>query len=214
MKFPGIAKLALIIALVACGWAWNPWRSIHHQPGVLVPRPPAQTELAKGSLPDVEGWKLRPMAAYQLRGRVLGTKKYRSGFGSDLVPVDVAVGWGRMSDQAVLDQFTFSMSNRFFFYKWSDQPAIPPDEIMCSAANNHIIAASPAVRKAVSALLPGHIVTMRGYLVNASHPDGSTWNSSLRRDDTGNGACEVFYVEELSAVESLAQEMDAPVAAR
>ena len=85
---------------------------------------------------------------------------------------------------------------------------------MCSAANNHIIAANPAVRKAVSALIPGHIVTMRGYLVNASHPDGSTWNSSLRRDDTGNGACEVFYVEEISAVESLAQEMDAPIAAR
>ena len=40
---------------------------------------------------------------------------------------------------------------------------------------------------------------MRGYLVNVGGPDGFSWNTSLRRDDTGNGACEVFYVESVEA---------------
>ena len=55
---------------------------------------------------------------------------------------------------------------------------------------------------------------MTGYLVNATGPGGEAWNSSLRRDDTGNGACEVFYVTDASAVESLAAEMDEAVAVR
>ena len=119
-----------------------------------------------------------------------------------------------MSDQAVLDQFKLSMSNRFFFYQWNEAPAIPPEEIMRSAANNHVIAANDAVRKTIRSLVPGHIVTMSGYLVNATGPGGETWNSSLRRDDTGNGACEVFYVTAASAVESLSAEMDEAVAVR
>ena len=45
----------------------------------------------------------------------------------------------------------------------------------------------------------GEFVAMRGYLVTVGGPDGFYWNTSLRRDDTGNGACEVFYVESVEA---------------
>jgi hypothetical protein len=214
MNFKGIAKIAAIIGLGAFCWYANPWRSITHQPGVLVKAAPVQSAAPKVALPDVEDWKLVATAEYKLHGLVLGTKRYHSGLAADLVPIDVAIGWGRMSDQSVLDQFTLSMSNRFFFYKWENEPAIPVDEIMSSAANNHIISANADVRKVIASLIPGHIVTLRGYLVNAMHPDGANWNSSLRRDDTGNGACELFYVTEASAVESLSQEMDAQFAAR
>lgn len=214
MKYKGIAGIAVVIGLVVAGWFWNPWRTITHPPGVLVSEQPVQGPAPAVTLRDVEGWKLKPVAEYRLRGRVLGTKRYRSGFGSDLVPVDVAVGWGRMSDQAVLDQLKLSMSNRFFFYQWDEQPAIPEGEIMRSASNNHVIAANKDVRKAISSLVPGHIVTMSGFLVNASGPDGGVWNSSTRRDDTGNGACEVFYVQEVSFVDSLSAEMDSEFASR
>jgi hypothetical protein len=215
MKIPGVVKIVVVAALGVGGWFANPWRTISHQPGVLVPTLPIQRDLtAPVELPDMEGWKLKPMASYRLRGRVLGTKRYRSGFGADLVPTDVAVGWGRMSDQSVLDQFDLSMGNRFLFYKWASQPAIPEEEIKRSASNNHVIAATDEVRKAVRSLLPGHIVTMSGYLVTATRAGGETWTSSLRRDDTGNGACEVFYVKEISYVESLSDEMDADFASR
>ena len=60
----------------------------------------------------------------------------------------------------------------------------------------------------------GNSGTMRGYLVNASFPDGSSWNSSLRRDDTGNGACEVFYVQSITAAETAPKTDDATVALR
>ncbi len=70
-----------------------------------------------------------------------------------------------------------------------------------------MIAANDEVRKVIGNLRVGQIVTMNGYLVNATGPEGRTWNSSLTRQDTGNGACELFYVESARAVNSLADGM-------
>ena len=201
------AKLTALALLAGIVWLLMSGRPIKHPAGVLVPNAPRQKDIPLKPLPSVAGWSLCAVAEYHLRGRVLGTKRYRSGVQSEIVPVDVAVGWGRMSDQSVLDQFALSMTNRFFFYEWSSAPAIPPEEIKVSAGNNHIIAATDDVRRAISGLRLGHIVTMDGYLVNATGPAGFTWNSSLRRDDTGNGACELFYVEKVKAAASLADEM-------
>lgn len=201
--FPKFAAAALLAAIVWLGLSGRP---IKHSPGVLVAGAPLQIDIPPKPLPGVGGWSLTAIAGYHLRGRVLGTKRYRSGVTAELAPVDVAVGWGRMSDQAVLDRFGLSMTNRFFFYEWSDEPAIPVSEIQISAANNHIIAANEDVSRVVRSLRPGHIVTMNGYLVNANGPGGATWNSSLRRDDTGNGACELFYVESAGASEFPARE--------
>jgi hypothetical protein len=200
-------KVTVALLLGAISWLYFSNRPIKHPPGVLVAEAPVQTNIPPKSLPSMEGWNLTAVAEYRLRGRVLGTKRYHSGLNSSLVPTDVAVGWGRMSDQTVLDQFTISMTNRFFFYEWPDAPAIPLPEIEASAANNHVIAANDDVRRVIRSLRPGHIVTMNGYLVNANGPEGATWNSSLSRKDTGNGACELFYVESASAVESIADEL-------
>jgi hypothetical protein len=39
----------------------------------------------------------------------------------------------------------------------------------------------------------GERVRIDGWLVEAHAPDGWRWRSSLSRDDTGAGACEVVY---------------------
>jgi hypothetical protein len=38
-------------------------------------------------------------------------------------------------------------------------------------------------------------VKLEGMLVNLQNPEGGTMATSLRRDDTGAGACEIIYVE-------------------
>jgi hypothetical protein len=201
-----LARCTLLALLGGVLWMFLSVRPIRHQPGVLIANPPVQKEIPPKALPAVEKWNLTAVAEYSLRARVLDTKRYRGGRTADLVPIDVAVGWGRMSDQAVLDKLTISMTNRFFFYEWSSAPPIPEDEIVRSAANNHIISANVAVRSVIRSLKSGSIVAMKGYLVNAVGPDGGTWPTSLRRDDSGNGACELFYVESATAVSSLADD--------
>ena len=44
---------------------------------------------------------------------------------------------------------------------------------------------------------PGQIATIGGYLVDVRGPNGFAWNTSLTRRDTGDGACEIVWVETL-----------------
>jgi hypothetical protein len=62
----------------------------------------------------------------------------------------------------------------------------------------HLIPATSDVREQLEDVRAGHIVHLRGYLVRVDGPNGYVWRSSLTRDDTGNGACELFYVEEVA----------------
>ncbi len=181
------------VAAAIVFWLW-PDRGLRHPPGVLVAIPPVQTAIPPRVLGAVKDYQLEARAAYILQARVLHTKRYWADQ-DDLVPYDVALGWGPMSDQSVLDRLEITQGNRFFFYSWTDQPPIPPALMMRSAANVHVISANAGVAKAVRKLRAGQIVTMKGYLVNVSKPDGFHWKSSLTRDDDGNGACELFYVE-------------------
>jgi len=176
-------------------WLW-PDRGLRHPPGITAPTTPAQQSISPKALGEINGYQIQALATYAIHARVLHTKRYWSQ-GNDLVPYDVALGWGAMSDQSVLDRLDISQANRFFFYQWSDEPPVAAGEIVRSAANVHVISANRTVARAVRRLRVGELVAMRGYLVNISGPNGFSWNTSLMRDDTGNGACELFYVEEV-----------------
>lgn len=187
--------LALLILAALVWWLW-PDRGLRHPPGITAPTTPLQENIPPKWLGTFKGYRLQAMANYAIHARVLRTKRYWVD-GDKLVPYDVALGWGSMSDQSVLDRLDISQTNRFFFYQWQGAPPISPNEMMRSAANVHVISANKTVAKAVSNLRAGQLVAMRGYLVNVTGPDGFHWNTSLSREDSGNGACEVFYVQEL-----------------
>ena len=192
-------RLTLCVLLLG-GTIYGLWPrpALRHPPGVLVAAEPEQHLIAGHPLPATHGWTLTAAATYTIQARVLHTRRYWDD-GSALVPYDVALGWGRMSDQTVLDQLKISQSTRFMFYRWENAPPIPAVEIVCHASNNHLIAASPEVAAVIRRLRTGQIATLRGYLVNATGPDGGHWNTSLARTDDGPGACELFYVESARA---------------
>jgi hypothetical protein len=64
----------------------------------------------------------------------------------------------------------------------------------------HMIPANSQVEDALDAVHKGHVVRLKGYLVNVGAGDGWHWNSSLKRTDSGSGACEIIWVEEAEIV--------------
>ena len=142
----------------------------------------------------VAGYEVTALAYYHIAARVLHTKRYFSSH-ADLVPVDLALGWGPMSDTDVLSKLSISQTNRFYFYEWRNAPPIPKGEMASHSANTHVIAADWHVASFIRSLRPGQLVDLRGRLVAVSN-DRFSWRSSLSRTDTGNGACELFYVTE------------------
>lgn len=137
------------------------------------------------------------MARYEITARVLSKESYRWDRGADIAPIDLAVGWGPMSDSAVLEKLRITQDNRW--YQWrTDAYPIRAEEIARASSNMHLIAADKQIERDMRRVRPGAVVRMRGYLVEARAKDGFTWRSSLSREDTGNGACELMFVESFS----------------
>ncbi len=198
-----LRALAAVLGLVSAWLAFDRFvlaRPIERGPGIIAPQVPVQEALDPDEALQFTkaGFALRALASFELEARVLGVESYCCWGGDSLVPVDVAFGWGRMSDEEVLSRLEITQGGRFYFWRYEGSPPIPRQEIVTSSANMHLIAATPAIAKAIGRLRPGHLVRLSGYLVEARDDGGFHWRSSLTRADSGNGACELVWVEELS----------------
>lgn len=190
-----LAGAALLILLG--GWALWPSGSIRTAPGVLAPDDPAQAACESRSW-DVNGYKVTALASFSMKARVLSTERYHFDREADLVPEDVAFGWGQMSDRRVLEKLDISQSGRWYHWSCQEFP-IPRGDIETHSANMHLIPADVDVRHTILDLRPGQVVSLEGFLVRVDSSNGWHWISSLTRDDTGAGACELVYVQRLSA---------------
>jgi len=196
-------KLLLALSLLLVGWgALHAWRHRTYTPppGVLAPDAPEQVNLANGAQLSRGDFTLTTRAHYALTARVLARADYRFDPGAALAPEDLALGWGRMSDSNVLATIEISQLQRFYYWQVKAFP-IPAHEIETSSANTHMIPADAAVRAAMERVRVGELVHLEGFLVDASRADGWQWHTSMTRDDTGNGACELMYVESLSIID-------------
>ena len=194
-----LRALLFLLAFVGLGkayYSYDAWRpdfskSTGAQP---VSTTPDQKPLTVPKTFGYKGYQVTKVASYSMTARVLSHERYYLDRESDLSPIDLALGWGLMTNKKVLSQILVSQGGRF--YSWyADEYPIPPEQIISSSANTHIIPATKAVEKTVKSLRTGQFVSLSGYLVNVAGTDGWYWNTSLSRDDTGMGACEIFYVE-------------------
>ncbi len=165
-------------------------------PGVMAAQAPLQEKPASARSVVIDDYVITPLARFKIRAKVLSKEEYGMGREADLSPVDLALGWGRMSDEEVLKSISISQSGRW--YRWqTDTFPIPRREIEKSSANMHMIPGNKQVESILSKVREGHIVSIHGHLVQVMAKDGWHWVSSLSRDDTGSGACELILVESL-----------------
>ncbi len=198
-------RLLIILLVLAVFLAWRQWqyRPIVHEPGVLVASAPVQRDLHQKNTFLFEDFTITPRAEIDIQARVLGRKTYFLGTETDLSPIDLALGWKRMSDQAIVDQISVRQGARWYITRFSSPPPIPEREIIESSANMHMIPASAAIERALKKFRRGDIIRIRGYLVDIDHASGWTWRTSMTRSDTGDGACEIVYVEDVQRLTSI-----------
>lgn len=194
-------KFLLVVVLIGVGYYTWPGFEVHHDPGQVAPHPPVQTPARVQEPLEIGEYSIRPMAWFQVTARVLGKEPYHFGREADLSPVDLALGWGPMSDSAVLEGLDIRQSARWFRWRPTGDWPIPRREIELHSANMHMIPADKQVARTLKRVRKGQVVEFRGWLVSVSAPDGWRWQSSLTREDTGARACELVWVDALNIVE-------------
>lgn len=166
---------------------------ITHSNGILISQQPIQQHTNQTQF-KLNSYSILPLQSFEIKARVLSAQHYTFDREANLAPVDLALGWGQMSDESVLKQIDISQTNRFYYWHVDSFP-IPRKIIETSSANMHMIPANAAIEKMLKSIKAGQLVKISGYLVEATSSDGWHWKSSLTREDTGSGACELVYVK-------------------
>ncbi len=185
-----LLPLGILVAL-AIGFTHKGERE--HKPGVLAAGLPVQKPIIRSESILLDTYRITPLAGFQIKARVLSKENYRFDASSELSKTDLALGWGRMSDSAVLDNISISQSGRWYRWRTSHFP-IPRKEIESSSGNMHLIPSTDQIQDAIDDVVKGDLVSFNGYLVEVKGANSFTWKSSLSRTDTGARSCEVVYV--------------------
>ncbi|MCP4045664.1 MAG: hypothetical protein GY732_06695 [Gammaproteobacteria bacterium] len=196
-------RIFILSVIALCYLIIRDWDSkpIEHLPGILVTDSPRQVNVQPSGF-RIDDYQLTRKAKFEIQARVLSIEPYYTGRTADLSPIDLALGWGVMSNQAVIDQLNISQSGRWYRWKYEASPPVPEQQIISNSSNMHMIPASKPVERSLKKLRKGDIIAISGYLVDVDHESGWHWRSSMTRTDTGDGACELVYVESLSVVPS------------
>ncbi len=194
MKKTIIISVLLVVILV---YFFYPETVVTFPPGITAPEQPKQTNLNIDKTWNVGDYTIQALAEYNIKARVLSRNNFSLGEESELSPFDLALGWGPMSDQSIIDKIDISQRDRW--YNWSSEHLpITSKDVSLNSANVHIIPKDEFTEDEFDNVYRGSLVEMEGYLVKITKADGWHWVSSLKRDDTGGGSCELFWVEELS----------------
>lgn len=198
------SRIVLLVALCSLAGACRGARGEPSDEAIDPTEPPEQEPATAIDKEAAKLWAFGAItfeakARYRIAARVLSTERYYLGWTGEVVPLDLALGWGELSDTSIDEVVTWRQGGRWYFWTWSERSTFTNADVARSSANVHIVPATPNLARALLALDAGDIIQLRGFLVDIQGPGGARWRTSLSRNDTGGGSCELLYVQELLA---------------
>jgi hypothetical protein len=201
LRFAAMRLAPLVVAALTVFAVYKLYshREITHAPGVLAAADPEQRDIDSSAVIERGEFRLRPRARFSATVRILHREDYSVGALAKLVPTDFAVGWGPMSDSAVLANIEISQGNRFYYWRTENWP-IERTAIETHSANWHVIPENSSISGLLGRLREGSVVELRGQLVDIEGGEGGM-RTSLSRGDTGAGACEILLADSVRIAE-------------
>lgn len=181
---------------------------------LIMDRPIYQGEIAMPIQIDIKGKKemkhsgkegeveLLQRAQYELKGVVKSKKKY-SDFASQISEYDLTMAWGDLNKVEIDKFIRYSQSGRWYYYRYEAGTPVGADYISKHSANVHIIHKNNEVLNQIKKINEGDHIILKGYLVDVDFKNRDNvplWKTSRTRNDTGDGACEIMYVEEVTII--------------
>jgi hypothetical protein len=113
--------------------------------------------------------------------------------------LDLCLVWGENVASDAYRKVEYSHGDFTCFYRWwGEDPGFRGDLM----SNTHIVPKDDALLRLAKSVRVGDQITLKGKLVDyrTTFRDGreiGRRNTSMVREDTGNGACEILYLEDL-----------------
>ena len=203
----------LLTGSVAMAWGWwadgtLPARSLLAAPVSTEPQQTSTQTPAFGTKVGGIAYRIQPVADYDIHGLVVSMHHTDAWWdwihaaSKDLLNVvDVCVVWGANAAAGAYEKMAFS-SGQFVCYVSSKDPDAWQPAYIRALSNNHLLSDHPHILRQLRRLRVGDQIHLRGQLVEYAHNAGFafTRGTSTSRDDTGNGACETLFVQEVQVL--------------
>ena len=205
----------LFLILVLTFFSRNSYRGVNKiDPGLL--KEPRQVKIDSPNPIEFSSngyaYVVMPLYDYEINGLVVSKLNY-SWFSiekfSKAFPVDLCLIWGSNVSRRLYQNpsLSFSQDCRWCWAQWKEDVQFNLNEL----SNNHLLIKDKALERKVKSLVVGDQVRIIGKLVDvdatlvgrAGDFDAQkySWKTSTSRLDTGAGACEVIYVEDLQVLD-------------
>lgn len=150
-------------------------------------------------------YRVLPFYDYEINALVVGKMDYRlfNIYGYDKIfPLDLCLIWGSNVARKLHrnSAVSFSQDCRWCWANWFGDVNFNINEL----SNNHLLINNKEILQKAKDILKGDQIKIKGKLVNVKANGigekgscGITWNTSVSRIDSGAGACEVIYVENI-----------------
>lgn len=154
---------------------------------------------------DYKNVVIKAKAEYEIQARLALKTKYNDR-DSGIAQCDLALVWGEIAQANNFHVVTYSQSNRWYYFTTHNIQRFSVQYVGQHSCNLHAIASTQEIQKKIDSLNKYDIVQLKGYLVNVTWKDKNNqnfyWNSSLRRDDLGDGACELMYITDIHIIQN------------
>ncbi len=157
-----------------------------------------------------ENFTVIPKYEYELYGLVVSYRVHDAEYGQmihalskdHLNIADYCVVWGESADVSILKEFDFFNGQFTCNYSTRSDRAwqsFNHDQL----SNNHLLATNDDIRDTIADIKIGDQIKIKGWLSHYIGPSGYERGTSIIRTDTGNGACETIYVNDIEILSSM-----------
>ncbi len=172
---------------------------------------PKQTSVRKRAFSVSQNnvsYTIEPRYQYELSGVVVSSRYHDADYGlhkiwnDHLNAADLCVIWGVNVHVPDLNALKFWNGQFTCNYKTRDRATweqFKENQI----SNNHLLSDDEVIRNTIEQVRVGDQVQLSGWLAKYSNDQGFSRDTSITRDDKGNGACETIYVEDFRIVQSM-----------
>jgi len=200
--------LPLIFVITIIAWFEKDRLAKYHQMHAELNQDPIQEEM---SAPQFsfdyrdETYHVQPLARYELWGLVVSHNNITGILDmyhdeNSVDTKDLCLIWGNNLTSNDYKKVSYSSGAWTCYYQYPYGVDFYPDAL----SNNHLLTADDAVRERIGQVRIGDQVHIQGMLVKyQAESNPSFWrDSSMVRTDTGDGACEVVYVESIDIIQT------------
>lgn len=190
-------KYILTIALGALVYFTYTNLPVKHGPGVLADSKPS-IKLLRWQKPfSVKNAKAHPKKEIEGEVRILRKKTYYFDDLKEYAPIDILVGWKELSDETILNEFHTEITNREYEFDIT-VPPMPVTDLHKMTDLWHLVPSSEAVAKQMSDLREGHVIKLKGLLIDLTKDDKKILTSPADIESVQRYNSYTIWVEEIA----------------